>query len=137
MSMPRITITYAVLLILLGVGTYGAAVAGWTNSNPSVTALIPAFAGIPFLIFGVLSITMPNARKHLMHAAAALSLLLALAGLGMGIKSLVGAGFVPANLTRPLATAAQLAMGVFSVGFLVRCIKSFRDARKAREAGVA
>ena len=128
MSMPRITIGYAVLLILLGVGTYMAAVLGLTGSNASVTALIPAFAGVPFLILGAVSLANDSLRKHMMHAAAALALLLALAGLGMGIKGAAG-GF-----ERPLATVAQLVMGLLSAGFVFLCVKSFRDARKARQA---
>lgn len=143
MPMPLITVGYAVSLILLGVGAFFIALSGGgTNATTAptavakITALIPAFAAVPFLLFGGISLAKPSLRKHLMHAAAGLALLLVLGGLGMSLPKLIPAGFSPSNLARPLATFAQLVMGLLSTGYLALCIKSFIDARRSRAAAV-
>lgn len=130
MTMPKIAIAYGVLLVLLGAGSYALAAADVVHVPPSPTAFIPSYIGLVFVVLGVASIAKDALRKHLMHAAAALALLAALMGLFMSLKSLLGAGFDFGKLGRPLATTAQLIMGVLSVGFVVLCVKSFRDARR-------
>ncbi len=126
--MGKVTLGYGTALILLGVVFYGIAALGLVSANASVTALIPSFIGVPFIILGGLA-TANVARKHVMHAAAALALLVGLMGLYMGIKGIVG------GLERPLAVVAQLIMAALSAGFVGLCVKSFIEARKARTAG--
>ena len=60
--MPQITIALGSLLILIGVGFY------FGTGATSVTALIPAFLGIPMAVAGVLA-RRESLRKHAMHAA--------------------------------------------------------------------
>ena len=64
-----------------------------------------------------------------MHAAAAVGLLGCLAALGALIGRWSG--------TFGLGQAVQLAMAVVCGGFVALCVKSFRDARKRREAAAA
>ena len=71
--MARLTITIGILLTLLGVAFYvGLTVAAGTH--PSVTALIPAFAGLPILLLGVAALK-ESIRKHAMHGVSLLALL--------------------------------------------------------------
>ena len=134
LPMPLITIVFATLLFGLGVAMYllasGAGVA-------SRTALFPAVFGIPFLVLGLLAMAFPKQRKHLMHASAAVATLVALMGLGMAAVSLARAGFDVNQLGRPRAVLAQGIMGSLSLGYVLLCVKSFMDARKARQAGGA
>lgn len=136
--MPLITLGYAVSMVVLGVGMYGVAASGMIEgTKASVTALIPAFASVPFFLFGLLSMAKDSLRKHLMHAAAALALLLAAMGLFMAVGGLVKAGFDVSQLQRPLATVGTALMGLLSTTFVVLCVKSFIAARKARLATAA
>jgi hypothetical protein len=48
--MDRLTIVLGIVLVLLGVGAFGYAL---TGEQASVTALIPAFFGLPILGLGV------------------------------------------------------------------------------------
>jgi hypothetical protein len=131
MSMPKLTLVYGLLLVLLGVGAY---VATRSHGGNNMTALLPSIFGVPFLLLGVLCIAKPGLRKHLMHAAAGLALLLAGMGLFMATKSLVTAGFDFSALARPVATVAQAVLGILSVAFVLACVNSFIQARKARQA---
>jgi hypothetical protein len=112
--LPRITIVFGALLIVLGLVAY------FVMQEPgarSVTALIPAFIGLPLLV----------------HAAAALGLLGLLGTIGGFIKALQWmGGTVP---ERPAAVRVQAIMAVMSVIFIVLCVRSFITARKARQAG--
>ena len=120
--MRTVTITYGVLLIALGVGAW----LGFGRS--SMTALIPAFFGLPITILGVLA-ARENLRKHVMHAAAAiatLGFLGSVPGLVKIIQSLGGA-----ELARPGATAVQAVMAVLSLVFVILCVRSFIAARRA------
>lgn len=117
--MPSVTRLVGFLLIALGmVGYVGTGFA-------SITALIPAFAGAVFLLLA-LAARNPNARKHVMHAALALALIL-LIGVTPRVVMAVGAG----EIDRP-AVLAQIAMIVILLAFGLLGVKSFVDARRAR-----
>jgi peptidoglycan/LPS O-acetylase OafA/YrhL len=128
--LPRITIVFGALLIVLGLVAY------FGMQEPgarSVTALIPAFIGLPLLVLGLVAEAKPGSRKHTMHAAAALGLLGFLGTVGGFIKALQWmGGTVP---ERPAAVRVQAIMAVMSVIFIVLCVRSFIAARKARQAG--
>ncbi len=131
LPMPLITIVFAALLFGLGVTMYLLA----SNAGAaSRTALFPAVFGIPFLVLGLLAMALPKQRKHLMHASAAVATLVALMGLVMATRSLAGAGFDVNQLGRPRAVLAQGIMGSLSLGYVLLCVKTFIDARKARQA---
>ncbi len=123
--MSKLTIIIGVALIVLGVGFYiGTGMA-------SVTALIPAFVGLPVAILGAVALVGgENARKHAVHVAVMLTLLGALAGLGRGIPAMIKGG----NTSAVIATLLMAAICIVHVVFSV---KSFIAARKAREAAAA
>jgi uncharacterized membrane protein len=125
----KIAIVFGVLLILLGV-------VGYAMSEPrAVTALIPAFFGLPIAICGGVALN-PGARKHAMHAAAALGTLGLLGVAGMVIpRAIKLAGGEP--LARPLAFWMQTIMLLILIIFVGLCVRSFIEARRAREAAAA
>ena len=108
-----------ILLILLGIGAYVG------TGRTSVTALIPAFFGVVYVLLA-LGARNEAARKHVMHAAVALSLVGAIAALGRAVPALrTGAASMA-------AVGSQLVMAVLLLIHLVLGIQSFIAARKAR-----
>ncbi len=122
MPMPLLTLIYAVVLILVGAAGYA------LSDSKSLTALIPTFVGIVFLVLGAMALK-ADIRKHAMHAAAGLAVLLVLASGGRMISS----GFEEIGL----AFFTQLATVVATIAYIVFSVKSFIDARKRRKAGEA
>lgn len=125
MHMPKISLSFAALFILLGVLGY------LLTGMQSVTALIPAFLGLLLALLGWLGLARPALRKHVMHGAA----LLALIGIGGTFRGLLQAVSLAggASVERPEAVIAQALMCVLSLLFLTLCIKSFVDARLLRK----
>jgi len=113
MHMPKTAVIVGILLTVQGVGFYvGTAFA-------SVTALIPAFVGLPILIVGLVALK-ESARKHAMHAAAGLALLGFLAAAGR---------LISAGPSTSAAGISVLILAAITGVFLALCIKSFADAR--------
>ncbi len=120
--MAKITIGIGCVLIALGVGSY------FGTGRASVTALIPAFVGLPLALLGVVALN-DGLRKHAMHAAAVVGLL-GLLGASRGFAKL------PALLTggeveKPVAAYVQIAMSLVCLVFLVLCVRSFIKARRS------
>lgn len=111
------TIAFGLLLTALGL-------VGYFLSPISVTALIPAFFGIILLVLGFLA-RADSMRKHAMHAAAAVGLV---GFIGAVLSLLRG----PLEARSALANAAQISMALIMGVFVALCVKSFRDARRAR-----
>jgi len=125
---PRYAILFGLLLILLGLGSY------FGTGRASVTALIPAFFGLPLLLTGLLGLR-ENLRQHAMHAAAVLALL-GLLGTASGIPKfavLLAGGTVE----RPAAAVVQTLMVVLCAVFVSLCVHSFISARRRRAARIA
>jgi len=121
--MAKISIVFGIILIILGLVSY------FGISSESITALIPAFVGVPILILGFLSLN-EKYLKHSMHAAAVLMLLGfggTISGLIKFFKMLGGEIF-----ERPLAITIQAIMAVICLMFLVLAIKSFIEARRGK-----
>lgn len=118
--MPATTRLFGLLLIVLGLASYV------TTGRTSVTALIPAFVGVVFVILAFVARN-PAARKHVMHAAVALALLGALGTLGRIIPAVRDG-----NTTRP-AVLAQIAMTVMLLVYVALGVRSFIEARRARK----
>jgi len=121
MNIPRITLIYAILLIVLGLWGY------FASGAASITALIPAFFGLVFLPLGILA-KRENLKKHITHVG----LLLALIAV-IGTVGAVGKGFslwTGEMMENSLAIISKSIMAVLSIGYLLVCIKSFIDARR-------
>jgi hypothetical protein len=122
--MAKLTIILANILILMGLGGYIA------SDMVSITALIPAFIGIPMEILGLLALE-ESRRKHAMHGA----VLLALIGfLGSAPGLLKLGALLAGEAERPLAVEMQTAMALLTAGYIALCVRSFIAARKARTA---
>ncbi len=120
-----ITIGLGLVLIALGLGGYFGA------GRASVTALIPAFFGLPLLILGLVALN-ERRRKTAMHIAAVLGLL----GFVWTVRGLMK---LPVLLTggeleRPAAVGVQAAMAIVCVIFVLLCVGSLIKARRAGAA---
>ena len=121
--MANITIIIGLLLMALGAGGY------FGGGQASMTALIPAFFGLPIALLGVLALK-EKLRKHAMHGAVLLGLLGFVGALMRPVKNLFGEEPFELNL----ATGSQLVMALICLVFVVLCVRSFIAARKSREA---
>lgn len=123
--MPQITLALGSLLTLIGVGFY------FGTGATSVTALIPAFLGIPMAIAGLLALC-EGWRKHAMHVA----VLLALAGFVGSARGLLQlpAFLTGAELARPAAVVAQSVTALLCLVFVGLAVNSFIQARRSERA---
>ena len=121
--MAKLSIAYGIIFILMGLYSY------FGISSESFTALIPAFFGVPMLIFGWLGLN-EKYLKHAMHGAAVLTLLGFAGTVGGLIKFFKMLG--GAEMERPAAVTVQAIMAILCLIFLVFAVKSFIDARKNR-----
>ncbi|HSL88601.1 MAG TPA: hypothetical protein VK870_04830 [Ignavibacteriaceae bacterium] len=121
--MPRVAMLFGVIFIILGLVAY------FGISSESITALIPAFLGLPMLILGYIA---QNEKylKHAMHGAAVLALL----GLGGTVGGLIkffrmigGEQF-----ERGSAITVQAIMALLCLIFLIFAVRSFIDTRKMK-----
>jgi uncharacterized membrane protein len=121
--MAKFSIVIGIILTILGLVSY------FGISSESITALIPAFLGVPVLVSGFLALK-EKYLKHAMHAAAVL-MLLGFAGTVGGLikffRMIDGEVF-----ERPSAITIQAIMCFLCLIFLVFAIKSFIDARRKR-----
>lgn len=122
--MPRVAMLFGVIFIILGLVAY------FGISSESITALIPAFLGLPMLILGWVA---QNEKylKHAMHGAAVLALL----GFGGTVGGLIkffrmigGEQF-----ERGSAITVQAIMALLCLIFLVFAVRSFINARKIKK----
>jgi uncharacterized membrane protein len=127
MAWPTILIG-SVLVLIGAVGYLGA-----EPEHVSPTALIPAVVGVVLMLCGVLSFS-DKRRKHAMHIAAAI-----------GVIGFLG-GFMPLIRQQmkgkdfdPLAPAARngLLMSATCLVFVILCVLSFIDVRRARKDAAA
>jgi len=120
----KLAIIFGNLLIILGLVSYFAA----EPAARSVTALIPAFVGMLIEAAGVLALN-PKMRMHAMHLAATVALLGFLAAAGRFFSKLIK-GQLPQGISLMSLTLMMILTGLF----LVLCINSFIQARRARQA---
>ena len=124
--MAKLTIGFGILLILLGI--FGFVATG--SAHP--TALIPVGIGVLFIFFGVMANSADTKKRMLwMHISVTVALLVFL-------------GMIPAmwdvfRISRfsPTAAAAvedKAALGLFSLIYVLFCVRSFINARRSRLA---
>lgn len=124
-NMPKITIAYALLLIVSGIAGY------FYFDQASVTILIPSFFGVVVLLAGIAALK-EKLMKHAMHFAAMLGIL----GIMASFK---GFAKLPAlmrgeEVLRPNAVVMQSGMFVLSLVFVVLCVWSFVLVRRNRNS---
>jgi len=123
--MAKTTFIYAFVLLLLGLAGY---FLGGEVKSP--TALIPAGFGVLAGLCGLLALK-PGLRMHAMHGAAVLALLAALMHFAVFIMKVLGKMGDPAPMMS-LGPQMMLLTAIASALFLVVCVHSFINARRAR-----
>ena len=122
MNMPKLTLSVGTALVLVGIVFYS------ISESKSMTALIPTWMGLILLVCGIIAVAKEGARKHVMHVGMLVGLLGFLGSAGRIPKALAGGEGLG------LAGTSQLLTAVLCLVYLVFGIRSFRAARKAREA---
>lgn len=125
--MAKVTIGFGIGFIVLGIAAYV------LTGMSSMTALIPSFFGVLFVILGGLGLV-PNKIVYMiaMHVAPLLALV-AIAGTAKGVPQAIGL----IETDRPAAAVTQAIMCVASIVLFGLYINSFVQARKKRKAEAA
>lgn len=125
--MAKVTIIFAILLIILGlVGYFG-------TGSKAPTALIPTWFGLALGVGGALAISpSPTRRKIFMHVNVTIGLI---GCIGAFIVALQGYGHARSLGQDPdyIAFAAKFAMGMILLTYTILCVRSFIEARRARQ----
>lgn len=124
--MAPISILFGLLLVAVGlIGFMAPDVLGANDpAKSSTTALIPAYLGGVLVLCGVVVALKPTLRKHMMHLAA----LVGLVGAAGGFMPLSRSGW---DFSKASAVSGLLTV-VLCVTFVVLCVRSFIQARRAR-----
>lgn len=133
MTIPGLANMYGCILILWGLYCYLTQTADGSLTfdldklvDPSPTALIPAFMGLPLLIMGMLSKFNEANRHHYMHASMAVALIMFLAGalrMAMDFSGMSN-----------LVLVSHMLLVLVGASFIFAGVKSFRHARLSRES---
>ncbi|HEY1985536.1 MAG TPA: hypothetical protein VGG85_09005 [Terracidiphilus sp.] len=126
--MAKVTLVFAVLLIVLGL-------AGFLDTGSQhPTALIPTWFGVALGIFGVLAISPSESRRKLfMHINVTIGLL---GFVGAAVKAVQGYGHARSQGLDPdrIALGSQAAMAILLLFYVLLCVRSFIEARRSRLA---
>ena len=125
--MARITILFGALLIILGLVGY----IGTGSMHP--TALIPAWFGLALGVSGFFAISPSETRRKIfMHINVTIG---AVGCIGAFASALHGYGVARSAGLDPdmRAFAAKLAMAVLLLVYVNLCVRSFIQARRARQ----
>ena len=125
--MAKLTIGFGIVLILLGI-------VGFVDTGSAhPTALIPTAIGLLFVLFGAMSNT-ENAKKRMlwMHISVTVALLVFLGMIPAAIDTIRLSRGV--SFPHPAAVVEKGALALFSLIYVLFCVRSFISARRARLA---
>lgn len=117
--MVRLTTALGVALVILGVGAYV------LTSAVSITALIPAFVGVPLLACAAVA---RSARRRRPALAVALAVAL-LGALGSAMNAIKIGEAIAGTAQRPSAVWVSTVMFVLLVGYLVVGVRAVLTSR--------
>jgi hypothetical protein len=125
--MAKLTIAFGILLVLLGI--IGFVYTG--SAHP--TALIPAGIGLLFVLFGVMANTEDSKKRMLwMHISVTVALLTFLGMIPAAIDTIRLSRGV--SFPHPAAVVEKGALALFSLLYVLFCVRSFIAARRSRLA---
>jgi hypothetical protein len=107
-AMATVTAGFGLVLVVLGLGGY------FGTRRVSVTALIPAFIGLPILILGLIAPGEATTRPAII--AATVVAVLGFCGAARGLPKLVKM-VSGATVERPIAAVMQSVMAVLCLGY--------------------
>ena len=124
--MAKLTMAFGAVLVALGVWGYMA------TGSAHPTALIPSWSGLLFVLFGILA-NSENAKRRMiwMHVAvtvALLGFLFMIPAIVDEIRMLRGVFYA-----HPVAVQEKAMMSLLCLIFVLLCVRSFIEARKARK----
>lgn len=124
--MARLTILFGIVLILLGILSYMA------TGHRFPTSLIPVAFGIVLAICGALARTTDAKRRAIvMHIAVTVGLVGFLFTI-KGFVNYVQMKALGAQFRYPVAVEEKAAMSILLLVYVVLCVRSFIQARRAR-----
>ncbi|MEE9130826.1 MAG: hypothetical protein V3T84_12465 [Phycisphaerales bacterium] len=120
--MAKVTIGLGFVLIALGLGGY------FGTGRESLTALIPAFFGLPLLLLGLVAL-----KERMRTIAMIIAVVIGLLGFAGTVSGLMKLPVLlkGGQLDRPAAVAVQAAMAMVCLVFVLLCVRSFIKARRA------
>ena len=123
--MAKVTLLFAVLLIVLGLAGFF----GTGSAHPP--ALIPAWFGLALGLFGLLAISPNESRRKLfMHINVTIGLLGFLGGAAEAVRGSVHAASA-GQAPDAVALASKLTMAGLMLIYVVLCVRSFIAARRS------
>ena len=123
--MAKLTIVFGILLILVGV-------AGFVSTGSAhPTALIPAGAGLLFILFGAMANSEnPKKRMLWMHISVTVALLVFLGTIPADIQAIrLARGNA---LPHPVSILEKGALSLLCLLYVLACVRSFINARRLR-----
>ena len=123
-TIPGLANMYGCILIFWGLFSYFAQPPA-EGSDPSITAMIPAFMGLPLVMMGVLSKFNEANRHHYMHVSMVVALIMLLAGGWRMVKNF--------SEMSNLVLISHMLLVLVGASFIFAGVKSFRHARLVRE----
>jgi fucose 4-O-acetylase-like acetyltransferase len=125
--MAKLTIGFGILLVLLGI-------VGFVETGSAhPTALIPTAIGVLFVLFGAMANTEDSKKRMLwMHISVTVALLVFLGMIPAAIDTIRLSRGV--SFPHPAAVVEKGALALFSLIYVLFCVRSFISARRARLA---
>jgi len=125
--LAKVTLLFAIALIVLGlVGYFG-------TGSQHATALIPTWWGLALGLFGFLAMSPSEARRKLfMHINVTIGLLGFLGATVEAIRGYVHATSLGHEPDR-IALASKVTMASLLLVYVILCVRSFINARRARK----
>lgn len=121
--MARVAIIIGLILMAIGVAFYIG------TGGKSITAMIPAFVGMPILVCGAIGLNALR-RKAALHVAVVIALLGFLGSFGRTIPLLSVLRGAPGAYD-PIVVYESAALNVLCLIFIILAVRSFMDARRA------
>ena len=117
LSIELLTLMYGLFMVIWAFSISAIA------QSSSITALVPAFIGVPLILIGFISMFKPTYRKSLMHIAVLIGTLAFLGGLD----------FFRGMFNNYYAGLSKLMLLITGFVYVYFCVQSFRFVRRQKK----